>query len=87
MGGLQYGPSSLAIFKGTLREGGVLLHEFGHLIGLVKTGPGQDPKHRHHCPAEACVMYYTVGSAYADFDQACRDRIAKLIAKRGVALP
>jgi hypothetical protein len=46
-----------------LTEGSVLLHEVGHLFGLVNRGlpmvtPHQDTSHGAHDANDACVMYY-----------------------------
>jgi hypothetical protein len=47
----------------TLTEGSVLLHEVGHVFGLVNRGlpmtaPHQDSSHGAHDASEACIMYY-----------------------------
>jgi hypothetical protein len=47
----------------TLAEGSVLLHEVGHLFGLVNGGlpmiaPHQDTAHGAHDANASCVMYY-----------------------------
>lgn len=76
--GIAYGNSSMAIFGKTLREfsGGisqpplrtiettVMLHEFGHILGLVNNGTAmqsshQDTPHGKHCNDQSCLMYYT----------------------------
>jgi hypothetical protein len=59
-----------------LTEGSVLLHEVGHLFGLVNRGlpmvaPHQDTAHGAHDANDACVMYYasegsTLVSALSD---------------------
>lgn len=81
--GLAYGDYAFVLFKQQIPQGhdrSVLLHEFGHLIGLVNCGtPCQtnheerDPKHRLHCQNEKCVMYWcSPEGAFPDFDAACR---------------
>ncbi|WP_353550057.1 hypothetical protein [Sediminibacterium sp. KACHI17] len=46
-------------------ESGVLLHEIGHLLGLVNNGTGmvtphEDGDNRAHCTNTNCLMYYTI---------------------------
>lgn len=76
--GVAYGGTSMAIFEKTVKEysGGiaeppvttlestVILHEFGHILGLVNNGTPmatahQDEPHGKHCSNEDCLMYYT----------------------------
>jgi hypothetical protein len=43
-------------------EQATVVHEFGHLAGLVDNGvpmvsPHLDPEHAKHCTNEVCVMY------------------------------
>lgn len=62
-------------------ERSILLHEAGHLLGLVgfgatPAGDHQDPKHPHHC-AGNCVMYWQVRPIDSidlnpDFCELCR---------------
>ncbi len=52
-------------------ENAVLVHEFGHLIGLVNIGyesdiAHEDPNHENHCIYEECVMYYALETSPAD---------------------
>ena len=77
--GVTYDESSVAIFEKTVRDysGGllqpteasletcILLHEFGHVLGLVNNGsPAQvaheDGSHPRHCNNEDCLMYWLV---------------------------
>lgn len=77
--GVTYGSSSIAIFEKTVRdysgdllqpteatmETAILLHEFGHVLGLVNYGsPAQvaheDGAHPNHCNNEDCLMYWLV---------------------------
>lgn len=76
--GVAYESSSMALFQKTIKDhsGGVtqppvttlettvLLHEFGHILGLVNNGTSmkthhQDEPHGHHCNNQSCLMYYT----------------------------
>jgi hypothetical protein len=76
--GIAYESSSMVIFQKTVKDhsGGiaeppvttlettVLLHEFGHILGLVNNGTSmqsvhQDEPHGHHCNNQDCLMYYT----------------------------
>lgn len=46
-------------------ESGVLLHEIGHILGLVNNGiamvtPHEDSDNRAHCTNTNCLMYYTI---------------------------
>ncbi|MCI4321026.1 MAG: hypothetical protein L3K18_02220 [Thermoplasmata archaeon] len=72
--GLAYRGSSIAVFSDTIAStagGGdptaitstVLIHEFGHelgLVGLVGTAPNEDPAHPGHSTDPNDVMYYAV---------------------------
>lgn len=85
--GVAYSPSSIAIFKDNVDstrplgpipifssgdvEKAVLVHEFGHLLGLVNLGlPMQTPhedtsdEHRGHSNNQGSVMYWAVESDY-----------------------
>jgi hypothetical protein len=46
-------------------ESGTLMHEVGHLLGLVNTGtpmvkPHEDAGHKAHCTNTSCLMYYGI---------------------------
>ena len=77
--GIAYGSSSMALFEKTIKDfsGGVaqpsvavmestvILHEFGHILGLVNNGTSmqsqhQDVPHGKHCDDQNCLMYYSV---------------------------
>lgn len=77
--GVQYNPTSLAIFQRTIKEfsGGigqpsqttlgttVLMHELGHILGLVNNGTNmvnnhQDTAHGAHCDDNNCLMNFSV---------------------------
>lgn len=51
-------------------EASVLMHELGHLFGLVNNGvpmatPHEDPDHRHHDVSEDCLMYWLMADSGA----------------------
>ena len=73
--GLAYGSTSMCIFEKTVAnnsgglgqvsrknlETAVLIHEFGHVLGLVNTGTPMVQNHESapgHCDNENCLMYY-----------------------------
>jgi hypothetical protein len=75
--GIHYGPTSVAIFKDTIKSGSitglgvtsveraVLVHEFGHVLGLVNTGlpmvtNHEDPNHKGHSGNKESVMYWAI---------------------------
>jgi hypothetical protein len=79
--GVAYSNSSIAIFEKTIQEysGGItqpsqadmetaiLLHEFGHIMGLTNSGtpmqsPHEDPNHEDHCNNENCLMFWLLGN-------------------------
>jgi hypothetical protein len=86
--GLAYGEYAFALFRNTFvaqHERAILLHEFGHLIGLVNGGTPMksehaetDPKHKQHCRNEGqCVMYWCAPTIpEPDFDLPCKQDIA-----------
>jgi len=74
-------------------ETAVLVHEFGHLLGLVNINyesqrPHEDPEHPHHTINDRSVMYWSVelGFSYSnlrrtppiDFEEECVDDLLKL---------
>jgi hypothetical protein len=75
--GVHYGPTSVAMFKDRIKAGSlaglsvadaeraVLIHEFGHVIGLVDNGipmvtDHEDDAHSKHSQNPNSVMYYQV---------------------------
>lgn len=96
--GFAYHGSSLVMFADTMEdvslgllglgevEPTVLLHEAGHVLGLVNNGVGmvddhEDPEHNHHDVSDGCLMYWAaetdaigeiLGSGTPEFDAACR---------------
>ncbi len=82
--GVQYGETSIAIFKDTVDSSGgllglkfntadiekaVLVHEFGHAIGLVNNGlemvnDHEDGEHPRHSQNRNSVMYWAVENTF-----------------------
>jgi hypothetical protein len=81
--GVMYQRSSIAVFKDTLEsasspvtlplftavdvEKSVVVHEFGHVLGLVNLGtamvnPHEDTAHRGHSTSKDSVMYWAIES-------------------------
>jgi hypothetical protein len=75
--GLSFGASSLALYLDTAdrgqdklqttaeMQGTILVHEMGHLLGLVNNGvpmvtPHEDPEEAHHDADEDCVLHHQV---------------------------
>lgn len=51
-----------------LLETTVILHEFGHILGLTNLGTTlqsnhEDPEHHKHCDVESCLMYWSAETA------------------------
>lgn len=86
LGGIQYSPTAFMIFKdGAIgREAGVMLHEFGHIIGLVKnqTRDNHDDGHQNHCANKRCAMFWSAPSNDADFDYYCKQDIQRRLLQR-----
>ncbi len=66
-------------------EGSVLLHELGHLFGLVNNGlpmvaDHQDPDHGHHDANDECLMYWAMETS------SVTDRIAATVGLQGPRL-
>lgn len=94
--GYAYHGSSLIMFEETMSGVGflglgsveetVLLHEAGHVLGLVNNGVDmveghEDPDHAHHDADQGCLMYWAaetdaiadlLGAGTPEFDEACR---------------
>jgi hypothetical protein len=84
VGGLTYRPTSFVIFKDLVSEieAEVLLHEFGHVMGMVPvTADNYDEKHPNHCLNKECVMYFSIPTGH-EFDTACQGEIRRLARKR-----
>lgn len=75
LGGIQYQHAAFAVFNdgAGAREPAVLLHEFGHMIGLAQdaTHGNIDAAHGSHCATATCVMYWSTPARYAVFDGYC----------------
>lgn len=87
--GLQYEPSSFAIFIDSIEakyQGSVLLHEFGHILGLTDLSTRKEdpvnPKRPQHCNNKNCTMYWRVQGPDSVFDSACLGDIRKQINPR-----
>jgi hypothetical protein len=106
--GYAYHGSSVAMFQDSIEDAGsglilqakvedtVIVHEAGHLLGLVDNGIAmqtdhRDPAHGAHDSDDQCIMYWTIDTSdvvdillnvQPDFDDACR---ADMIAAGGRA--
>jgi len=81
---IQYLASRVPGITNADLEAATLLHEFGHLLGLVNMGadevnPHADPESENHCLEEQCLMQaslkFTTGLA-----KTMQDRVAKNLA-------
>ena len=59
--------ASFLLISATDIEKAVIVHEFGHLLGLVNNGyqsphDHEDPQHPHHSNNEESVMYWAIES-------------------------
>lgn len=78
--GWAHGPSSVGLFRETIQstanllvtapeiEGAVLVHEAGHLLGLVNTGTPmvashEDAAHRGHDVDDGCIMHWQIDTS------------------------
>lgn len=89
--GAAFGPTSIVIFLDAIREavGGAarrvteverwaLVHEAGHVVGLVGLGAPQVVPHTEgyrqgHCDQPGCVMGWSVDERATDFCPRCKD--------------
>lgn len=85
LAGIQYGPTSISIFKDSLYgcESAVLLHEFGHILLIADDMHSPDrkptnPSRPNHCNNPKCIMYWRVSDDMIDFDFDCRKELAAL---------
>lgn len=78
--GMAYNSQYIVIFKDVLSaetEKSVLVHEVGHVLGLVNNGSNmvdnhEDRVHENHCRPE-CAMYWAAkNDQYPDFDELCQ---------------
>ncbi len=77
--GIAYRNTAICLFEKTIQEksggvgqvsrvkveSGVLLHEVGHLLGLVNNGTAmvnthEDPANKAHCTNSDCLMYFSI---------------------------
>jgi len=107
--GLTYSLSSFAVFKEFFTdfmadnvipvkadsyEASVLIHEFGHIFGLINIGytsPLDHQSHGNHCNNPRCVMFYTVvliiittKEPPTDYDFQCQEDIVLLKQSAGI---
>ena len=98
--GVAYSSTAMCIFKETIQdhsgglgeaselvlESAVLMHEFGHVLGLVNNGTPMTQDHEGesgHCDNEDCLMYYAAetsdmlgilgGGSIPSLDDQCLD--------------
>lgn len=89
--GAAFGPASIVVFPdaiheavgGSMRRAGdverwTLLHEVGHVLGLVGLGapqvvPHADAPHPGHCDQPGCVMGWSADERETDFCARCKD--------------
>jgi len=89
--GIKYNKTSFAIFRhkvDTEYEAHILVHEFGHILGLANSSKRskQKPantKRPNHCNNRDCVMYWSTTTKKQDFDDECKKEIQELI-KKGI---
>lgn len=88
--GLAYDDYAFVIFRNLVephQERAVLVHELGHLLGLVNCGikpvsDHQDDRHKWHCKNPKCVMYYSSPSTKdADYDAECKKDLKSMGSK------
>lgn len=83
--GLQYGWSSVAIFGFYSGRPAVtlLLHEFGHLIGVARNRKVEpvNPDRKQHCNDSGCVMFWRWNKRNGFCDECVAD-VKKLISRR-----
>jgi hypothetical protein len=84
--GIQYNPTSFAIFRDKVREsfeGVVLLHEFGHIIRISRTAnrkePPINPDRPNHCNNKKCTMFWRARVDRTHLDAKCLKDLKKLI--------
>ena len=83
--GLAYSLNSFAVFKdrSESRESTVLLHEFGHLIGIMRDYyEHHDEDHPNHCKNRECAMYWTAARPGGDYGADCKAELLRQIRKR-----
>jgi hypothetical protein len=89
LGGIQFQESVFAIFTDGSgdREPSVLLHEFGHTIGIAEeqSHGNVDRAHTSHCANGRCVMYWSTPERFSSFDGYCLAYIRDWIKERNRA--
>lgn len=89
LSGVRYNPTSFALFyQNTPKEliGSVMLHEFGHISGLVgqkELGRRQqraaNPSRPDHCNNPKCVMFWLITVADAGLDSDCLEALKQAL--------
>jgi hypothetical protein len=84
--GIKYAPTSFAIFCDRIKEsfeGVVLLHEFGHIIGIARTAnrkePPINPDRPNHCNDKKCTMFWQARVDRTHLDAKCLKDLKKLL--------
>ena len=84
--GVQYGPTSFAIFCDKSKEsyeGVVLLHEFGHAIQIARAKNRKDPPIKpdrpNHCNNTKCAMFWRASDKRTKLDDECLRELRQLI--------
>jgi hypothetical protein len=77
----------IAMFRESFgQQDEILLHEFGHIMGLTGPGSHQDSEHGSHCSNRECLMYWLARprepGAPIEFDANCLQDIAKAGGKK-----
>lgn len=80
--GLSYSKYSFVVFKNKIEnqnlEEKVLLHEFGHLLNLVKNIMHKDRENGNHCSEKECVMYWSLNDdTVFDFGRKCKEDLVR----------
>jgi hypothetical protein len=80
-GAVTIGPRTIAFFPDLYakiaRSDIILIHEFGHVLGLCNNGTPmqtrhEDPDNNAHCDNPNCIMYYMQLPGQYDFDTNCQ---------------
>jgi hypothetical protein len=86
--GEAFAPDSFVIFRPRIQakwERSILLHEFGHLLGLTDNhSTHSDKDHTFHCINKNCVMFWCVGDEQLQerFYEECQKDLYAAGAKR-----
>lgn len=81
VGALTFAPDVFAVYserRGNSSLGGIMVHEMGHIFGLVNNGTPQQSDHENgpeggHCKNDRCAMFWIqVADPQPDYDDACK---------------